>query len=47
MDSVSTFVVVAPVVTLYVMLLVTLAYMTTGEGKRHGWDNSTGDNIGN
>jgi len=40
-ENIPAIVVVALVVVLYVALLVTLAYITSGEGEHRGWSGST------
>jgi hypothetical protein len=40
-ENIPAIVVVTLVVVLYVALLVTLAYITSGEGEHRGWSGST------
>jgi len=40
-ENIPAIVVVALVVALYMALLVTLAYITSGEGEHRGWSGST------
>jgi len=39
-ENIPTMTAAALVIALYVALLVALAYITSGDGERHGWSNS-------